>query len=108
CFFQAEDGIRDFHVTGVQTCALPIFQREVSLTEIDKRQLEEDRRENAKTRAKAEMMFKGLSDTQSAREEARTTHATELKAVKKEIGRASCRERMERGEDVGPAGKGQT
>src|SRR5690606_40754689 len=24
CFFQAEDGIRDFHVTGVQTCALPI------------------------------------------------------------------------------------
>src|SRR5690606_40404918 len=22
--FQAEDGIRDFHVTGVQTCALPI------------------------------------------------------------------------------------
>src|SRR5690606_41861192 len=24
-FFQAEDGIRDFHVTGVQTCALPIL-----------------------------------------------------------------------------------
>src|SRR5215475_10186851 len=23
-FFQAEDGIRAFHVTGVQTCALPI------------------------------------------------------------------------------------
>src|SRR6266511_3216799 len=23
-FFQAEDGIRVFHVTGVQTCALPI------------------------------------------------------------------------------------
>src|SRR5690606_40112788 len=23
--FQAEDGIRDFHVTGVQTCALPIL-----------------------------------------------------------------------------------
>src|SRR5690606_6176572 len=26
-FFQAEDGIRDFHVTGVQTCALPILRR---------------------------------------------------------------------------------
>src|SRR5690606_3546163 len=26
-FFQAEDGIRDFHVTGVQTCALPICLR---------------------------------------------------------------------------------
>src|SRR5690606_24597506 len=24
CFFQAEDGIRVFHVTGVQTCSLPI------------------------------------------------------------------------------------
>src|SRR5690606_33144413 len=27
-FCQAEDGIRDFHVTGVQTCALPIFNYE--------------------------------------------------------------------------------
>src|SRR5690606_39414784 len=26
-FFQAEDGIRDFHVTGVQTCALPILRK---------------------------------------------------------------------------------
>src|SRR5690606_41186558 len=24
--FQAADGIRDFHVTGVQTCALPIYE----------------------------------------------------------------------------------
>src|SRR5690606_40161277 len=28
-FFQAEDGIRDFHVTGVQTCALPIYQPDI-------------------------------------------------------------------------------
>src|SRR5271157_2094293 len=28
-FFQAEDGIRDADVTGVQTCALPIFQDEI-------------------------------------------------------------------------------
>src|SRR3989454_10220233 len=26
-FFQAEDGIRDYKVTGVQTCALPIWGR---------------------------------------------------------------------------------
>src|SRR5690606_41119067 len=26
-FFQAEDGIRGFHVTGVQTCALPILMK---------------------------------------------------------------------------------
>ena len=25
-FFQAEDGIRDYKVTGVQTCALPISE----------------------------------------------------------------------------------
>src|SRR2546430_12413739 len=33
CFFQAEDGIRDLTVTGVQTCALPILTRfEISRT----------------------------------------------------------------------------
>src|SRR5439155_5672007 len=31
-FFQAEDGIRDGHVTGVQTCALPICD----VTPVDK------------------------------------------------------------------------
>ena len=30
-FFQAEDGIRDADVTGVQTCALPILQRQYAL-----------------------------------------------------------------------------
>src|SRR6266853_6608468 len=29
-FFQAEDGIRDLTVTGVQTCALPILERETA------------------------------------------------------------------------------
>src|SRR5699024_11582137 len=29
-FFQAEDGIRDRNVTGVQTCALPILEFQVS------------------------------------------------------------------------------
>src|SRR5256885_14029529 len=29
-FFQAEDGIRDYKVTGVQTCALPISENDVS------------------------------------------------------------------------------
>src|SRR3989475_824735 len=31
-FFQAEDGIRDLTVTGVQTCALPIWSRPRSAT----------------------------------------------------------------------------
>src|SRR5207249_5400447 len=30
-FFQAEDGIRDRNVTGVQTCALPILERIITL-----------------------------------------------------------------------------
>src|SRR5256885_6945836 len=30
-FFQAEDGIRDYKVTGVQTCALPIFGKPYAL-----------------------------------------------------------------------------
>src|SRR5690606_40434484 len=33
-FFRAEDGIRDFHVTGVHTCALPIFEAGVHPDEI--------------------------------------------------------------------------
>src|SRR2546429_2719033 len=32
-FFQAEDGIRDVAVTGVQTCALPIYDIVPTLTE---------------------------------------------------------------------------
>src|SRR5205823_4953196 len=34
-FFQAEDGIRDKLVTGVQTCALPISQGSTNRPEID-------------------------------------------------------------------------
>src|SRR5256885_6780627 len=38
-FFQAEDGIRDYKVTGVQTCALPIYppsKLDERLTRIEK------------------------------------------------------------------------
>ena len=37
-FFQAEDGIRDIGVTGVQTCALPIYsinRKSVEVTDTD-------------------------------------------------------------------------
>src|SRR5699024_3210496 len=33
-FFQAEDGIRDRNVTGVQTCALPIYEYDLNNIEI--------------------------------------------------------------------------
>src|SRR2546422_1394213 len=38
-FFQAEDGIRDVAVTGVQTCALPIF---ISSDKIDYIEAQDD------------------------------------------------------------------
>src|SRR5690606_21305448 len=42
-FFQAEDGIRDFHVTGVQTCALPILaSANYFLDNVDKASLPEE------------------------------------------------------------------
>src|SRR5262249_59670661 len=33
-FFQAEDGIRDWSVTGVQTCALPICHRALPVAHV--------------------------------------------------------------------------
>src|SRR5699024_11233552 len=33
-FFQAEDGIRDQNVTGVQTCALPISFRQIEIIQL--------------------------------------------------------------------------
>ena len=42
-FFQAEDGIRDIGVTGVQTCALPICR-------LDKIQLEDGRNKTISNR----------------------------------------------------------
>src|SRR5688500_20270869 len=37
-FFQAEDGIRDYKVTGVQTCALPISHYVVAALSVDRGQ----------------------------------------------------------------------
>src|SRR5262249_62123484 len=36
-FFQAEDGIRDWSVTGVQTCALPIFEQPLDVRQMEAR-----------------------------------------------------------------------
>src|SRR2546426_3659532 len=41
-FFQAEDGIRDYKVTGVQTCALPIYRRRQARSEVERVGLEGD------------------------------------------------------------------
>src|SRR3989449_6983539 len=56
-FFQAEDGIRDVAVTGVQTCALPIFL-EALLEERLAEALESERRAQ-RTRARLDLTLPG-------------------------------------------------
>src|SRR5690606_40769260 len=91
CFlFQAEDGIRDFHVTGVQTCALPISIQVP---------------ENASPGTVGVVVRSGgwgsEEPTEEERQELPEEGISNLSALK--IGRASCRERAERKE--GGAGK---
>ena len=66
-FFQAEDGIRDYKVTGVQTCALPI-------------QL-------------VSIKSGGSAATRNGHYKKRGAAAARIGKNKK-IGRASCRERV--------------
>src|SRR5207302_3667619 len=57
-FFQAEDGIRDFHVTGVQTCAHPISSGEALLVLLSAR----DYIQLDRSRMAGERDVSGLSD----------------------------------------------
>ncbi|KAF5982922.1 structural maintenance-chromosome 3 (chondroitin sulfate proteoglycan 6) [Fusarium coicis] len=61
------------------------LQREMELLQIERRQVEEDRRDGAKALAKAEMKVKNLREGQSAQEQARAQHAAELESVQNEI-----------------------
>ncbi|KAK0118632.1 Structural maintenance of chromosomes protein 3, variant 2 [Cadophora gregata f. sp. sojae] len=59
--------------------------RQMELLKLERRQLDEDRREASKTQAKVELKVKSLTDGQSAAEQARSRHQQELKAVKQDI-----------------------
>src|SRR5690606_40233362 len=84
-FFQAEDGIRDFHVTGVQTCALPILP---ACLPSASRATPRSPAGRSKSRACSPA---GIS---CARAACRGISATSTAAsTLNEIGRASCRER---------------
>src|SRR2546430_5587304 len=57
-FFQAEDGIRDLTVTGVQTCALPIFPYDPNDFEISVvRRIQKGPVENVHLDSSAERVF---------------------------------------------------
>src|SRR2546430_5608255 len=85
-FFQAEDGIRDLTVTGVQTCALPIFTIGIdgACTEAAKHR---DERCPRHLRPLLPLWF-GVSVGR------RTAQVKTPYAPAAEIGRASCRERV--------------
>src|SRR5690606_39503455 len=91
--FQARDGIRDFHVTGVQTCALPILRLAESYGVTDSGAADEAVQETAAGAADAESAPQATSGAAPAggpkapAAEAPTAQATE-------IGRASRRGRV--------------
>src|SRR5690606_41013470 len=91
-FFQAEDGIRAFHVTGVQTCALPICDCSTS----GSRATRACSRDGAVLKGPklAHWLISGLAGTIGA---AMLPGADLLSVTscRVEIGRASCRERVE-------------
>src|SRR5690606_39570810 len=104
-FFQAEDGIRDFHVTGVQTCALPILAQEAVRAPLleaylhDEPGLDPARIGNRLRLARRRPLLRGSQAL---------GHGGELAlAEAAEIGRASCRERVEDPADAASCKKKQ-
>ncbi|KAI1082260.1 condensin complex component SMC3 [Whalleya microplaca] len=61
------------------------LQQQMELLRIDRRTLDEDRRESAKARAKAELAVKSLRDSMSAQKQAKHQHDAELSEVKAAI-----------------------
>src|SRR5690606_40158215 len=87
-FFQAEDGIRDFHVTGVQTCALPIWISTVDMVGATLRM----RLNRVCMAGLAPMM--PMSCGPSVATGASRSVCSGRRLVSMKIGRASCRERV--------------
>lgn len=87
---EGTDESREAFVNGERSIAaldteISTMKRELELLKIEKRQFEEDRRESAKAKAKMELEVKSLTDGHTASEQARKTHAQELKSVKEQI-----------------------
>ena len=61
------------------------LKQQVNFLKVDKRQLDDERKEKAKARAKVELEVQSLSDGQSAAQEARQHYAAELEKVQTSI-----------------------
>src|SRR5262249_59090725 len=83
-FFQAEDGIRDWSVTGVQTCALPISPCPAS---------DQGRRPGPANAGNTPPRGRGCWSASAACRAIRPARPGSRWPT--EIGRASCRERVE-------------
>src|SRR5690348_17477674 len=87
-FFQAEDGIRDGRVTGVQTCALPICRKAADVQTAAAPP-------PVQPAAAAGAPTPGAGTTTRATATTTGTTATASRVRRRpEIGRASCRERV--------------
>src|SRR2546430_8103806 len=88
-FFQAEDGIRYLTVTGVQTCALPIWSAFPSfpLTQTSGRLFHLTLRSSGGR--SSPILAHTARDCPNAR-----SRGSRVRSSRREIGRASCRERV--------------
>src|SRR5690606_39562534 len=90
-FFQAEDGIRDFHVTGVQTCALPIWKGwPVTLPGILASRLHADGSHESILRTPGQVCGGNVTGHPFL-----TMDGQAVFKLAVEIGRAACRDRVE-------------
>src|SRR5699024_11357958 len=93
-FFQAEDGIRDRNVTGVQTCALPICIYFVSNINLDGREIRHEAgKKGGGLTLGPEAGRLHHADGLSAGVPEVLGHRVSSSPAVTEIGRASCRER---------------
>jgi structural maintenance of chromosome 3 (chondroitin sulfate proteoglycan 6) len=61
------------------------LKQQVDFLMVDKRQLEDERKDNAKARAQTELQIKNLTDGQSAAQQAKARHDTEMKRLRAAI-----------------------
>src|SRR2546422_2126779 len=87
-FFQAEDGIRDVAVTGVQTCALPIYERD-RRTALQLRVHDDSKPAGPMHGAQHSSPLAGRAERQLEMKP-----LFFLEVLNDQIGRASCRERV--------------
>src|SRR5205085_5377414 len=92
-FLQAEDGIRDLTVTGVQTCALPISRQISAYSPFDRPLRLQDQAPRPVADQQAQRPVEGRVGADLAGDLADLTVGRQL--VSREIGRASCRGRQE-------------